>query len=624
MVVNHTDGFVSITMTWRTCIQGFPRKNGCVEGQQHSASGSILNCNLIFFNIHLGVCDSAQPRARPQDVQWCFWIVRLWLLAVLSVGVIAEPLGNVVYDSLPEVLAADYIRDGFESAHLLEIGDRLTLAGSDRRLVSVTVILSSWARSEDFGNAASYVHPLTLRLYGAGSLQYPGPLLATVTQPVVIPYRPSGWVSNGIAFKAVFELGGLYIPVTDNLIYTVSANTSHFGTTPTGSPGNPNYNQLGFAYSTAGEACGGVRVGFNDPGDIFDRRDSAQFYWDQAMPSGILRRDTAPRLGAAQLVPMVRVTADSSFVSPSAIAVRGAGSFMYSGTPQGPVIGTETGSTGVQTIVYAGTGSTVYGPSSIPPVSAGTYMATAFVAADSTHLPAASRPFPFNICPAPLIISATDQSKFYGTTLDLSGPQTGFTVVGLVGQEIVRAVTITASGGTQAGDHVGTYGLMPKLVANTDLNPGNYVVQYLSGYLRVLPAPLPGLTQASVVLVGQTNYLYQGIPLGPTNAQVTGITGAVSIVYSGVGSTPYPSSQLRPIQPGDYQAVASVLVNTNFLGPTSPIYSFSITLPPTVVDTPLLGPLGLVVLLIGSGWMGAFAIRTEKHRNRSSPAPWRS
>lgn len=567
--------------------------------------------------------DSVRQLARLQYGQWCGALVRLWLLAVLSAGVIAEPRENVVYNSLPEVLAADYISDGFESAHLPEIGDRLTLAGSDRRLVSVTVILSSWARSEDFGNAASYVHPLTLKLYGAGSVKYPGPLLATVTQSVVIPYRPAGWISNGIAFKAVFELGGLYIPVSDSLIYTVSANTSHFWTTPTGAPGSPNDNQLGFAYSAATEACGGVLVGFSDPGDIFDRRDSALFYWDKAMPSGILRRDSAPRLGAAQLVPMVRVTADSSFLLPSAISVRGAASFMYSGTPQGPVIGARTGSTGVQTMVYAGAGSTVYGPSSIPPVSVGTYVATAFVAADSTHISATSRPFPFNICPAPLTISATDLSKVYGTTLDLRGPQTGFTAVGLVGQEFIREVTITPSGGTQAGDNVGTYSLMPNLTTNGELNTGNYVIQYVAGHLTVLPVPLVGLAQASVALVGNTNYYYAGVPLGPTNTRVTGVTGTVSIVYSGIGSTPYLSAPLRPVQPGDYQAVASVLVNTNFLGATSVPFNFSITLPPRAVDTPLLGPWGLLALLTGSGWMGARAIRTEKHRNRPSQAPWR-
>jgi hypothetical protein len=538
----------------------------------------------------------------------------LLLFGVLSLGVVADPMGSTIYHSLPDVLAPDYPSEGFESGHILEIGDRLTLAGTDRRLISVTVTLSSWARSEDFGNAASYVHPLTLRIYSSGSVTLPGPLLATVTQPMVIPYRPIGWVSNGIAFNAVFDLGGLYIPVSDNLIYTVSVNTSHFGSQPTGAAGNQNYNLLGFAYSTAGDICGRVPVGSNDPRDIFDCRDTASLYWDRAMPARILRRDSISGNSTGTRTPMVRVTADSSFLSASVVSVTGGASFMYSGIPQGPVIGSETGSTGARSIVYWGTGSTTFGPSSTPPVSVGTYTASAFFAADSTHLAAASLPFNFNICPVPLTISAIDLTKVYGTSLDCSGPQTNFTAVGLVNQESVSSVMITASGGTQAGDTVGTYNLTPSTPQGAGFNPGNYVIQYVAGHLTVLPIPLVGLTQASVALVGDTNYYYTGVPLGPTNAKLVGITGAVSIVYSRVGSSPYNASPLRPIQPGDYLAVASVIVNTNFLGPTSIPFSFSITVPLRVVDTPLLGPWGLLALLIGSGWMGNKAIGTNRRR----------
>src|SRR5207248_3009707 len=56
----------------------------------------------------------------------------------------------------------------------------------------------------------------------------------------------------------------------------------------------------------------------------------------------------------------------------------------------------------------------------------------------------------------PLTITATAQSKTYGTALSLG--TSAFTVgSGLVGSESVTAVTLTANGGTAATDAVGSY-----------------------------------------------------------------------------------------------------------------------------------------------------------------------
>lgn len=396
------------------------------------------------------------------------------------------------------------------------------------------------------------------------------------------------------------------------MIYTLSANTSHSGPQPTGEDGNPNYNQLGFAYASVLTPCDGVLVGCNDPGDIFDSRDNALFYRDGALPAQVLRRDTLSGTNTTTLVPMVQVTADSALLSPSAIAIAGGASFMYSGRPQGPVIGRVTGSTGAQSIVYSGIGSTLFGPSSNPPISVGTYLAVASVAGDSTHLPASSHPLNFNLCPVPLTITANDQSKIYGTVLDLGGPQTNFWATGLVNREVIRSVSMSASGGTQAGDTVGTYPLMPGLPVGSGFDPRNYAIQFLGGRLAVLPAPFVGLTRASVTVLGATNYDYSGNPVGPNTANPVGVTGTISFVYSGGGATPYASSPIRPVQPGDYQAVASVIVNTNFLGATSAPFNFSITMAPRILDIPLLDSWGVLVLGVGAGWMGTRALRKSK------------
>jgi len=78
------------------------------------------------------------------------------------------------------------------------------------------------------------------------------------------------------------------------------------------------------------------------------------------------------------------------------------GSYTYTGSIQGPGVNevNKGGSTGGVTLSYAGTGSTTYGPSATPPISAGTYTLTGTVAADSTYNQASSAPTAFTIAKA--------------------------------------------------------------------------------------------------------------------------------------------------------------------------------------------------------------------------------
>ncbi|MEL1242611.1 glycoside hydrolase family 98 domain-containing protein, partial [Flavobacterium flavipallidum] len=87
----------------------------------------------------------------------------------------------------------------------------------------------------------------------------------------------------------------------------------------------------------------------------------------------------------------------STIIGNSTITVTGASSYDYNGAPQGPNAATVSGSTGVVTYTYTGTGSTSYGPSSKRPVMAGTYSVVASVAADSNYYAAVSSPFSFTI-----------------------------------------------------------------------------------------------------------------------------------------------------------------------------------------------------------------------------------
>jgi large repetitive protein len=75
--------------------------------------------------------------------------------------------------------------------------------------------------------------------------------------------------------------------------------------------------------------------------------------------------------------------------------------FTYTGAAQGPGLGDFNfiGSEGARSILYSGTGSTVYS-SPTPPVNAGTYEVVASVEADATYFAASSSPFLFSIAKA--------------------------------------------------------------------------------------------------------------------------------------------------------------------------------------------------------------------------------
>jgi hypothetical protein len=66
------------------------------------------------------------------------------------------------------------------------------------------------------------------------------------------------------------------------------------------------------------------------------------------------------------------------------------GSYTFNGSAQGPNTATNTGTGTSYTFSYSGTGGTTYGPSATRPTNAGSYTATATVAADGNFGSASS------------------------------------------------------------------------------------------------------------------------------------------------------------------------------------------------------------------------------------------
>lgn len=103
----------------------------------------------------------------------------------------------------------------------------------------------------------------------------------------------------------------------------------------------------------------------------------------------------------------------------SSIAVNsGTTSLTYNGAAQGPTF-TVTGSTGVVTYSYEGTGATSYGPTATAPTNVGSYSATATAAADTNFDGVVSSATAFAITKATPTISAAPAASaiIYGQTL---------------------------------------------------------------------------------------------------------------------------------------------------------------------------------------------------------------
>jgi hypothetical protein len=160
------------------------------------------------------------------------------------------------------------------------------------------------------------------------------------------------------------------------------------------------------------------------------------------------------------------------------------------------------------------------------PGAAGTF-SFAIAATDSASY-TVKQNLSLTVNPAPLTITASNQSKTYGTALALG--TTGFTISGLIGTDTTTGVTLTSSGAAAAAA-AGSYDIVASAAQGTGL--GNYQITYAKGTLTVGKAtltvtglsaskPYDGTTAAALSFTGAT-----------LNGVATGDSGNVTLNQSG-------------------------------------------------------------------------------------------
>ncbi len=197
-------------------------------------------------------------------------IVALIAAAVLATGALAladtvaaspaHAADVVVYDAIPSPLPSNVASLGYSATRTSEFGDLVALTpGSSRTVDRVEVGFSSWACETGAWNTAdcattpgaTFSHPVTVTLYAVGDAGAVGAAIASVTQTISAPYRPSTdtvnctggrWFDgaacvNGKLFTASFDFSATAPVVGDQVIVGIAYNTRNSGASPLGVAG---------------------------------------------------------------------------------------------------------------------------------------------------------------------------------------------------------------------------------------------------------------------------------------------------------------------------------------------------------------------------------------------------
>ncbi|MEI6184373.1 MAG: MBG domain-containing protein [Bacteroidota bacterium] len=254
--------------------------------------------------------------------------------------------------------------------------------------------------------------------------------------------------------------------------------------------------------------------------------------------------------------------------SPSSILIKDVANYTYNGTAQGPTTSIVSGSSGAITYNYQGTGTTIYPASSIKPTNAGTYAAYAAVAADASYNTATSEVFAFTIEKANSTVFATgDKTYTYKGAAQGPANTTGLTgSTGAVTYYYTGSGTTTYARSTTAPSNAGTYTVVAEVAADNNYNGASS------------PAFEFNIIKATVNInmTGATTYSYTGSAQGPSSTNISSSATEIIYTYTGIGTTNYASTTIKPTNVGTYKVIATTNEDANQFGATSDAYEFAI------------------------------------------------
>jgi filamentous hemagglutinin family protein len=262
--------------------------------------------------------------------------------------------------------------------------------------------------------------------------------------------------------------------------------------------------------------------------------------------------------------------------------------------------GTITGFVGSETLATATTGTLAFTSPATSSSNVGSYAinGSGLTANNGNYLftQAAGNTSAFTITTALLTITATNQNKTYGDTLNLG--TSAFTPTGLQNSETVGSVTLTSAGANAlANVSTSPYAITPSAAIGGTFVASNYTINYVNGVLAVNPATLIYTANTGTMTYGSSVPALSGTVTGFVNSQTqaSATTGTLAFTSpatssSNVGSYAINGSGLTANN-GNYlftqaasNATALIIIPSTPVIPTEP----AIVVPPNIPVNPSL------------------------------------
>lgn len=165
---------------------------------------------------------------------------------------------------------------------------------------------------------------------------------------------------------------------------------------------------------------------------------------------------------------------------------------------------------------------------------------------------------PGTVTPAPLVVTADNQTKTYGQAFVFSGAE--FTTQGLLQADTVGRTTLISAGAPAAAHVAGSpYPIVPSAASGGSFIPANYAISYVNGVMTVTPAPLTVAASDATKAYGQTATLPTtafttvGLQNGETVGSVSATSpGTVASAIEGPYAITPTGASSGTFSPGDY------------------------------------------------------------------------